>query len=189
VIDMGFPEVIAARPIDSLAHKKIRWLKLGLAVAVFVVVGVGLGYLIERLLGNYQLSLNIAAWEAYLIIFGILTVINVSLLPLPFGVSLILVAAAHWNPVLVALVGSLGASVGESSTYIFGSLGKKAAISNDLPSYMMMKRWIAKYRMWAIAFVSLQPVLPFEIAGFNAGLTKMPVSRFVSAIWIGKFPK
>jgi len=87
-----------------------------------------------------------------------------------------LVAAAHWNPVLVALVGSLGASVGESSTYIFGSLGKKAAISNDLPSYTMMKRWIAKYRMWAIAFVSLQPVLPFEIAGFNAGLTKMPAS-------------
>ena len=41
--------------------ENVAW---GLVVAVFVVVGVGLGYLIERLLGNYQLSLNIAAWEA-----------------------------------------------------------------------------------------------------------------------------
>lgn len=172
-----------------MEHKKINWLKLALTISVFLVVSIGLGYLIERLLGNYHISLNIPLWEALSILFGILLVINLSLLPLPFGVSIMLVAAAHWNPVLVALVGSLGASVGECSAYFFGSLGKRIAVSDDVPGYAMMHRWISRYGMWAIALISFQPILPFEIGGFIAGLVKMPFRQFLPALWIGKFPK
>ena len=100
-----------------------------------------------------------------------------------------LVAASHWNPVLVALVGSLGASLGECSAYFFGSLGKKVAVSDSVPGYAMMHRWITRYGMWAIALISFQPVLPFEVGGFIAGLTKMPFREFLPALWIGKFPK
>lgn len=100
-----------------------------------------------------------------------------------------LVAAAHWNPVPVALAGSLGATLGEFSGYFFGYLGKRISIDENTPGYKTVNRWVLKYGMWAIALLSFQPVIPFEIGGFIAGVVKMPVRRFLPAIWIGKFPK
>lgn len=173
----------------NIERNKVVWLKLALTIVLFLIVSIGLGYLIERLLGDYHISFNIPQWEAFSILFGIMLIINLSVLPLPFGVSIMLVAASHWNPVLVAFIGSLGASLGECSAYFFGSLGKKVAISDDVPGYAMMHRWISRYGMWALALISFQPILPFEIGGFIAGLTKMPFRKFLIALWIGKFPK
>jgi len=170
-------------------HKKVNWFLLSLSVVAFLVVGIGLGYLIEKLLSNYHIGLDVPMWEGLAVLFGSLLLINLSVLPLPFGVSIMLVAATRWNPVLVALVGSLGASLGEFSAYLFGSLGKKIAINDDTPGYTMIRRWITRYGMWAIAFLSFQPVLPIEIGGFIAGLAKMPIRKFLPALWIGKFPK
>jgi membrane protein YqaA with SNARE-associated domain len=99
------------------------------------------------------------------------------------------VAAAHWNPVLVALFGSLGASLGEFSSYFFGYLGKRISINENMTGYRLVQTWIRKYGIWAIALLSFQPVLPFEIGGFIAGLARMPIHLFLPAIWIGKFPK
>jgi uncharacterized membrane protein YdjX (TVP38/TMEM64 family) len=174
-----------------LASKKSlnRWLKLGLTFLAFVVLSLGAGYLIQYFLARHHIPLDIPAWEAYLLIFAVLLVVNVSVLPLPFGVSLMLVAANHWNPVLVALVGSLGASIGEFSSYFFGLLSKRFTIDENTPGYQMVKGWIKKYGMWAIALLSFQPVIPFELGGFIAGLAKMPIRNFLPAIWIGKFPK
>lgn len=173
----------------GIENRGTRWLKLGLAFLGFVVLSIGLGYLIQSLLANYSVPANIPAWMALLIVFGILAVVNVSVLPLPFGVSIMLVAAAHWNPILVALFGSLGASLGEFSSYFFGYLGKRISINENMTGYRLVQTWIRKYGLWAIALLSFQPVLPFEIGGFIAGLARMPIHLFFPAIWIGKFPK
>ncbi len=168
---------------------RINWLRLGLYFAGFLVLSIGLGFLIRFLLLGFHIPLGISTWLALLIIFGILLVLNASVLPLPFGVSLMIVAASHWNPILVALAGSLGASLGEFSSYFFGRLGKRVAIHENTPGYQLIHNWIMRYGMWAIAFLSFQPVFPFEIGGFIAGVAKMPVTQFLPAIWIGKFPK
>ena len=173
----------------GMGNKRTRWLKLGLAFLGFIVLSIGLGYLTQYLLANYSIPLNIPAWTALLIVFGILAVVNLSVLPLPFGISIMLVAATHWNPILVALFGSLGASLGEFSSYFFGYLGKRISINENTTRYKLVQTWIRKYGMWAIALLSFQPVLPFEIGGFIAGLAKMPIHQFLPAIWIGKFPK
>ena len=172
-----------------MGNKRTRWLKLGLASLGFIVLSIGLGYLVQYLLADYSIPLNIPAWTALLIVFGILAVINLSVLPLPFGISIMLVAAAHWNPILVALFGSLGASLGEFSGYFFGYLGKRISINENTTGYKLVQAWIRKYGMWAIALLSFQPVLPFEVGGFIAGLARMPIHQFLPAIWIGKFPK
>jgi len=170
-------------------NKNVRWLRLGLALIFFLAISVGLGYLLRTLLINYHIPLDIPIWLAFLVIFGILLIINLSVLPLPFGVSIMLVAAAHWNPVLVALAGSLGASIGESSGYLFGYLGKRVAVSDDIVGYKTVQTWVRRYGMWAIAFLSFQPVIPFEIGGFVAGVARMSIPTFLLAIWMGKFPK
>jgi uncharacterized membrane protein YdjX (TVP38/TMEM64 family) len=168
---------------------RVRWKMLVLAFLGFLVISIGLGYLIRQLFANFHIPLDVPTWSAMLIIFGVLLVMNISFFPLPFGVALMLVAASHWNPILVALAGSLGASVGESSGYFFGALGKKIAIHENTPGYQMVQNWIDKYGMWAIAFISFQPVIPFELGGFIAGVAKMPFKKFLPAIMIGKFPK
>jgi uncharacterized membrane protein YdjX (TVP38/TMEM64 family) len=166
-----------------------QWLKTGL-IALGVVAGsIGLGYLIRSLLADFQIPVTLPWWQALLIIFGILFLLNFSFVPLPFGVALMLVAAAHWNPVLVALAGSLGASFGEFSIYFFGLLGKKLAIKEDSRVYQMVKNWVHKYGMWAIVFISFQPVIPFDVGGFVAGVARMPIRQFLPAVMIGKFPK
>jgi uncharacterized membrane protein YdjX (TVP38/TMEM64 family) len=174
---------------ESRKSKNWRWVKLGLTILVFVGVSIGLGYLFQRLLSDYQIPQDIPLWLVLLIIFGILAAVNLTLLPLPFGVSIMIAAAGLWNPALVALAGSLGATLGEFSGYFFGYLGKRVSIREDTPFYKTVCRWVNKYGMWAIAFISFQPIIPFDIGGFVAGITRMPVRKFVIAVWIGKFPK
>jgi leucyl-tRNA synthetase/membrane protein YqaA with SNARE-associated domain len=90
---------------------------------------------------------------------------------------------------LVALACSLGASLCEMSGYYAGALGKKIAIPDELSGYKLMQRWIQKYGVWAIALLSFQPLLPIEVGGFIAGAARMPVRKFLPALWLGKYPK
>jgi uncharacterized membrane protein YdjX (TVP38/TMEM64 family) len=165
------------------------WLKLILTFLGFLAISIGLGYLIRSFLIGFRIPVHFPAWLALLIIFGVLAVVNLSVLPLPFGVAIMLIASMHWNPVLVALAGSVGASLGEFSSYFFGILGKRIAINEEMAGYKMVRGWIQKYGWWAIALLSFQPILPFELGGFIAGLAKMPVRQFLPAIMLGKFPK
>ncbi len=187
---MGIQPFPENKMTEKKASNNVRWVKLGLTFFAFVVVSIGLGYLIQLLFTNFKIPLDVPLWLALLIIFAILFLVNLSLfIPLPFGVSIMLVAAAHWNPVLVALAGALGAGLGELSGYYFGYLGKRVAINENTPSYKTVHGWIQKYGMWAIAFLSFQPIIPFEVGGFIAGVARMPIRKFLPAIWIGKFPK
>ncbi len=169
--------------------RRVRWLRLIGVAAAFIIISVGLGYLAQSLLGGFHIPVNLPLWMALLIIFGVLALVNLSALPVPIGVSIMLVAAMHWNPALVALAGSLGAAIGEFSSYFTGYLGKVLSIDDSTPGYKMVNSWVRKYGMWAIALLSFQPIIPFELGGFVAGVAKMKLNQFALAIWIGKFPK
>ena len=168
---------------------KIHWRRLVLLFFGFLILSAVLGYFLQSLFSKYQIPKDISPWLVYLIIFGITLVINLSVIPLPFALSLMIVAAHDWNPVLVALSGSLGACLGEFSSYLVGYFGTRFAIHKEAMGYKMIQGWIKRYGAWAIAFLSFQPLLPVEIGGFIAGLVKMPVKMFLPALWLGKFPK
>jgi len=168
---------------------KIRWGWLVVILVVFLIASAALGYFFQKFLGHYQIPQSFSVWLVMLIILGILIVVNLSVLPIPFGISILIAAAGMWNPVLVAFVGSLGSCIGESSSYYIGRIGKKIAIGDDVVGYKMVKRWVDKYGMWAIAFLSFQPIIPFELGGLVAGAMKMPFKKFFPALCIGKFPK
>jgi membrane protein YqaA with SNARE-associated domain len=167
----------------------VRWGKLAVTLVLFALVSVGLGFVLSHVLGRFSAQVFPNAWVAYGGIFLFTLLVNLSILPLPFAVSVMIAMATQWNPVLIALFGSLGACLGEFSGYLIGYLGKKIAIPEDTPGYQMMHRWIVRYGWWAIAFLSFQPVIPFEIGGILAGIAKMPVKKFLPALWLGKFPK
>jgi uncharacterized membrane protein YdjX (TVP38/TMEM64 family) len=167
----------------------VSWIKLIATALIFLVVSVGIGVLIRLALKNYQIPVDISPWLAYLIIFGIALIVNLSVLPLAFAVSLLWVAAQYWNPILIAVFASVGACVGELSAYYIGYLGKKFAVPDNNVWYQKIHAWVLKYGFWAVVLLSFQPVIPFEIGGFIVGTIKMPVRKFFPALIVGKFPK
>jgi uncharacterized membrane protein YdjX (TVP38/TMEM64 family) len=172
------------------SNQHIRWLRLGLLFFSLVVLSLGLAYLLQVLIAKSHFPLYSFAWLAYLLVFGLSILANMSIVvPVPIATSIMIAAATKWDPVLLALAGSIGGSIGELSGYFAGYLGKKVAIPQDVRLYQMIERWIQKYGLWAIMFLALQPVIPFDVGGFIAGVAKMPIRKFLPALWLGKFPK
>lgn len=171
-----------------IVNRRVNWFKLGLIVIGLAVLGIIISVVLIHVI-KAHFSLPKTQWIGYLSIFTIILVMNLSFIPIPLVISMLIAAAAVWNPLLVAIVGSLRACIGEMSGYYAGVFGKKIAIPDNLSGYQLMKEWIDKYGFWAIAFLSLQPILPIEVAGIISGAARMPIRKFFPALVLGKIPK
>jgi len=171
--------------------KKNRWLRLVILLAGFIALSVGVAYLLQDLGARLNLPLDEFAWLAYLSVFGTTLICNLTVIAPapPIAVSMMIAAASSWDPVLVALAASIGGTLGELSGYYAGYLGKKIAIGEHITGYNRAAGWMNRYGIWAIFFLAFQPVIPFDIAGLVAGGTRMPLWKFLPALWAGKFPK
>ncbi len=177
-----------ATEIQEKRNSRIQWWKLAIALASFLVLSFGFAYILENLMG--RLDLPSYAWLAYLIVFTISLVANLTILVLvPFAASFMIAAASQWNPILVALVASVGGTIGELSSYYVGYLGKKLAAVENNTWFNRVEGWFQHYGMWALSFLALQPLIPFDVGGLIAGAARMSVPKYLLAILIGKFPK
>jgi len=169
---------------------KVHWLRLIIVFLAFVIASFGLAYLFQHLLARFDLSLYEFAWLAYLVVFVATLLANLTIIaPVPFATSIMLSAAAEWNPVLVALAAAAGGTLGELSGYYAGYLGKKLAIPESIIGYSRVEHWVQRYGMWAITFLAFQPVIPFDLGGLIAGTARMPLRKFLLGLFLGKFPK
>ena len=173
----------------AMKMKHTHWIGLGITLAALI----GLSYLLAALLGKYA-NLDITqydiAWLVYLAIFGISLVSNLTIVaPVPFALAIMVAASTKWNPAIIGLMGAAGGAIGELSGYYAGALGRKIAISENIPGYHRIHHWIQKYGMWAIFLFALQPVIPFDVGGLVAGATKMPLGKFLPANFAGKLIK
>ncbi len=90
---------------------------------------------------------------------------------------------------LVALSASIGEALGELSGYYVGYLGKKIALIQNMAGYSRIAGWMNRYGIWAIFLLALQPILPFDGAGIISGAARMPLHKFLPALWGGKLIK
>lgn len=168
----------------------VRWRRLIVLFAIMLAISFFLAYVFQYLSARLHLPLDRFALLTYAIVFLAQLISNLTIVaPVPIATSIMIAAATRWNPVLVALVGSIGGSLGELSGYYVGYLGKKTAINESTPGYNMVVRWMQRYGIWAISFLAFQPVLPFDIGGLAAGAARMPLHKFLPALWLGKFAK
>ena len=98
-------------------------------------------------------------------------------------------AATRWDPIIVSLVASIGGTLGELSGYYAGYLGKRITIAENAMGYNRVVGWMNRYGAWGICFLAFQPIIPFDIGGLIAGGARMPLWKFLPALWAGKFPK
>lgn len=91
------------------------------------------------------------------------------------------------NPLVVALIASLGSAIGELTGYFVGLVGG-AFVENDRRA-KKINGWMDKYGGWTLFFLAAIPNPIFDIAGFVAGATKVPVSKYLMFVWLGKIVK
>lgn len=167
-----------------------RWLKLTVVFIALIAASFLLAYWFQKLVDVMHLPLDKYAYLAYLMVFVVALVANVTVMaPVPIAVSIMITVAQNWNPALAALAAALGGTLGELSGYYAGYAGRKIAIANDFVSFDRVEGWIARWGAWAIVFLAFQPVVPFDVGGLIAGAAKMPLRKFLPALFAGKFPK
>ncbi len=175
---------------ENRRANQIHWVRLIIEFLGLLILSFVLAYILQNLAARFRFPLYDVAWLAYLTIFVTSLVSNLTIIaPVPFAASIMIATATKWNPLLIALSGSIGGTIGEMSGYYAGYLGKKIAISENIPGYRRVEYWIDRYGMWAVLFLAVQPIIPFDVAGLLAGAAKMPVRKFLPALWLGKFPK
>ena len=170
--------------------KQKRWLELALYVAILVGLSFGLTYLLRYLMAYFNIPIDRFAPTAYLAVFVVTLLSNAGIfVPVYFHVSIMIAAAKYWDPVLVALAASVAGTLGETTGYYAGYLGKRIARLENIPGYQRLVGWMKKYGPWGILIISAQPILPFDVAGLLAGASKMPLWKFLLPCWAGRFPK
>ena len=168
----------------------MRWLKLAGILIFLVLASFLLAYWFQKLIDAMHLPLDRFALLAYLLVFLVALVANLTVLaPVPIAVSVMITVARIWNPALSALAAALGGSIGELSGYLAGYAGRKIAISSEFVSFSRVEGWIDRWGAWAIVFLAFQPVIPFDVGGLIAGAARMPMHKFLPALFAGKLPK
>jgi len=170
--------------------KRKKWLKATIYGVILIGLSIGLYYLLQYLGAHFDISKAEFATTAYLVVFGTTLACNASIIvPVYIHTSIMIAAASIWNPVLIAFIASVAGTLGEITGYYAGRLGKRMIVSESTPGYNKVVEWMNRHGLWAIFLLSLQPVLPFDIAGLIAGVSKTPLWKFLLPCWAGRFPK
>jgi uncharacterized membrane protein YdjX (TVP38/TMEM64 family) len=118
--------------------RQVQWLKLVVIVVAGAILGVVLSVVLIHII-KAHFTLPKSQWIGFLSLFAIVLVMNLSFIPIPFVISIMIAAAAIWNPLVVVLISAAGACIEEMSGYYIGYFGKKVAIPDDLNGYKLMK--------------------------------------------------
>jgi uncharacterized membrane protein YdjX (TVP38/TMEM64 family) len=176
--------------------KQRRWVELALYAVALAAASYGFWVLVIYLRNRFNIPIEQYAAAAYLIVF-VITLVSCAGLFVPvyihvfimIGVAKTMAEVSPLGPVLVALAATTGGALGEITGYYAGYLGKRIAQVENMPGYQRLVGWMKRHGMLAIFLMSLQPVLPFDIAGLVAGAAKMPLWKFLLPCWGGRFPK
>jgi uncharacterized membrane protein YdjX (TVP38/TMEM64 family) len=176
--------------------KRNRWLLAAIYAIVILGISVGLYFLVGYLKAYFDISGEGVTITTYLVVFITALISNASIIvPVPVFVGIMIPAAemmaevSPWGPVLVALTASVAGTLGETTGYYAGYLGKKIIVTETTPGYEKLAAWMKRHGPVAVFLISLQPILPFDIAGLISGASRISLWKFILPCWAGKFPK
>ena len=112
------------------------------------------------------------------------------IVPLP-GLATAFAAASIWNPILVAVAGATGSTLGEGTSY-FAGRGSHSTIKRVAANHRMYTRidgWVQSRGAITLFVFAVIPVPFFDVVGFAAGSLKYPIQRFAIAVLLGKIVK
>lgn len=108
------------------------------------------------------------------------------ILPVPIILTAFL-GGAIFHPLIVGVVVSLGATIGELTGYLAGVSGGEIVENN--PKIQKVKKWMDKYGLWTLFILAAVPNPLFDLAGIVAGATKISIYKYLIIVWLGKLVK
>ncbi len=108
------------------------------------------------------------------------------LVPLP-GIMITSAMAVVFNPFWVAIASGAGAALGELSGYLVGFSGQPMLEKSE--KVKNLAAWMKRNQSWTIFLLALIPNPLFDMAGFIAGASHMPVWKFLFFCLLGKVAK
>ncbi len=169
---------------------KEHWLKknfIPILMLLFVIaITVGIYFVYGRHPERLLELKNYAYWGAFLIsLIGNATVILPgAVLPILSTIGVVLYpVTGPSGPIIVGLVGGIGAAIGEMTGYMVGYSGRGIVERANL--YKRLVEWLRRWGTLTIFILSLVPFF-FDLAGIAAGVLRFPLWKFILACWLGR---
>jgi len=156
-------------------NKYTKLMSLALAILISVLI-----FLNRDKFGNLESY-------GYVGIFLISVLGNATIvLPVPVILTAFL-GGGIFNPLAVAVVTSLGATIGELTGYMAGISGR--GLIENKGKIEKVKNWMSKHGLWTLFVLAVIPNPLFDLAGIVAGATRIPVYKYLIVVWLGKLIK
>lgn len=176
-------------PLTPKEGEKWRWRRLAILAAILIGISAGIYFLLSFTEGFLKQRLAGFALYAYIIVFFVSALSAATIfIPAP-GIIVVLVAAAKWNPILVALLASVGGTLGELTAYYAGYWGSKVVVKRESRTYLQFERWARRYGIFAVMIFAALPFMPLHLGGIAAGALRLPLWQYLLAMFIGKAAK
>jgi membrane protein DedA with SNARE-associated domain len=172
---IGKRSSVSSFKISNLTINILRFFALLFVIAITIYI--------------YSIRDHIKDFETYGYpgIFLIALLANATIfIPAP-GIAVVFAMGSIFNPLFVALAAGTGGALGELTGYLAGFGGQ--AVVDRTEIYNRIHPWVEKYGGWAILVFAAIPNPFFDLAGMAAGVTKMPLWRFLLFCWIGQIIK
>lgn len=122
----------------------------------------------------------------YLGAFLVSLITNLTIIfPIP-GELAMMAAATVYSPLLIGVVWSVGAVLGETSGYLVGFWGRAVIKEKYSQKYKRAELWLQRYGALTLFIFALAPFLIFDLVGIVAGGLKYPFWKFLLACWAGR---
>jgi membrane protein YqaA with SNARE-associated domain len=151
---------------------------LGLLLVAAITVGIFCCY------RQYPGRIEELRTYGYLGAFILSVIFNATLI-LPAGNMLVQIAlgATLPSPLLVGLVGGLGAAIGEMVGYVAGRSGRGLVTNNRM--FNRVEGWVRRWGWLTILVFSTVPLV-FDLVGLAAGALRYPFWKFFLFCWLGR---
>ncbi len=164
-------------------EKKSNWVKTRLIPLLGLLVVVALAVTIFLLYENNPEKFDQLEELGYLGAFLSSLILNATVV-LPAGNFLVIFAlGTALSPVLVGIIGGLGAAIGELTGYAAGYSGQ--AIIQKQRLYVRLEKWMKRWGFLTIFLLSAFPLF-FDIAGIAAGALRYKAWKFFVACLLGR---
>ena len=128
-----------------------------------------------RYLGAFLISLM---GNATVLLPGIVLPVLIAL-----GIDFYQASGGLAGPIMIGMVGGVGAAIGEIVGYMAGYSGRGVVENRRL--YKRLVGWVKKWGGIAIFIFTLVPLF-FDLVGLVAGALRFPLWRFVLICWLGR---
>lgn len=93
------------------------------------------------------------------------------------------------SPLLVAVVASLGSTLGEISAYSLGYGGQHILKLERFRRYKVAENWMKRRGWLAVVTSAFLPIFIFDFVGIAAGALKLSLPKFLFFTYLGRLPR